>query len=368
MSEMGKINSGRPTLWERRKSQLTCAGATVVTKSEQLESLDIDIDSVRFESASAGFSRQISVNGQASIGNYTLEECLGSGACSSVYRARQGETPVALKLREALDEDMVANCRREFEILRELRHPNIIRTLDFFVIGQRTCLVLSYHAARNLTKAVKPGAMTECTAKPLFRMLLKALDYLHCKRVLHRDVKGDNILVSHDDTELWLADFNTAHHLLAGGSLTMTGTWEYSPPEVIVEGESASEKADVWGAGLCGYLMLKGKLPLKFSAYESPQAYGEACVRHPVTCTGTSWEQFSPDCCETLRRSLHVDKNCRPAAMVLLAMSWLSDSIVARRRLKSGRRHTLLSGTKVDQVEETDVPVTTCIKKIQSLT
>eukprot|EP00434_Breviolum_minutum_P036047 symbB.v1.2.031925.t1/scaffold3761.1/size50811/3 len=39
--------------------------------------------------------------------------------------------------------------------------------------------------------------------------------------------------------------------------------------------------------------------------------------------------------------------NCRPAAMVLLAMSWLSDSIVARRRLKSGRRHTLLSGTGV---------------------
>lgn len=307
MAEMGKINSGRPTLWERRKSQLTCAGATVVTKSEQLDSLDIDIDSVRFESYSMGFSRQISVNGQASIGNYTLEECLGSGACSSVYRARQGETPVALKLREALDEDMVANCRAEFEILRELRHPNIIQALDFFVIGQRTCLVLSYHAVRNLTKAVKPGAMTECTAKPLFRMLLKALDYLHCKRVLHRDVKGDNILVSHDDTELWLADFNTAHHLLAGGSLTMTGTWEYSPPEVIVEGESASEKADVWGAGLCGYLMLKGKLPLKFSAYESPTAYGEACVRHPVTCTGTSWEQFSPDCCETLRRSLHVD-------------------------------------------------------------
>lgn len=358
---MEKATSMKQTsLWERRRSK---TGPTVAAPREKLDSLDLD--SVKLESCSLamGWGRQISVNVQASIGNYTLEECLGQGACSSVYRGRQGDKEVALKLREALDEDMIANCREEFEVLRQLRHPNIIQALDFFVLSQRTCLVLSYHDARNLTKAVKMGPMPEATTKPLFRMLLKALDYLHCKRVLHRDVKGDNVLVSHDDTQLWLADFNTARQLMAGGSLTMTGTWEYSPPEVIVEGESASEKADVWGAGLCGYLMLKGKLPLKFSAYASPRAYGEACVKNPVTCTDPSWEAFSSDCCETLRRCLHVDKNCRPAAMVLLAMSWLADSIVARRRLKPGRRHTLLSGT----IEDGDGKAVPCIKKIQSL-
>eukprot|EP00435_Cladocopium_sp_Y103_P073112 s627_g42.t1 len=333
-------------VFDAKRSKTGCP--TVAAPREKFDSLDLD--SVKLEGCSLGWGRQISVNVQAPLGEAgellrAAKECLGQGACSSVYRGRQGDKEVALKLREALDEDMIANCREEFEVLRQLRHPNIIQALDFFVLSQRTCLVLSYHDARNLTKAVKMGPMPEATAKPLFRMLLKALDYLHCKRVLHRDVKGDNVLVSHDDTQLWLADFNTARQLMAGGSLTMTGTWEYSPPEVIVEGESASEKADVWGAGLCGYLMLKGKLPLKFSAYESPRAYGEACVKNPVTCTGPSWEAFSSDCCETLRRCLHVDKNCRPAAMVLLAMSWLADSIVARRRLKPGRRHTLLSGS-----------------------
>lgn len=86
-------------------------------------------------------------------------------------------------------------------------------------------------------------------------------------------------------------------------------------------------------------------------------------MKNPVTCTDPSWEAFSSDCCETLRRCLHVDKNCRPAAMVLLAMSWLADSIVARRRLKAGRRHTLLSGT----IEDGDGKAVPCIKKIQSL-
>lgn len=61
--------------------------------------------------------------------------------------------------------------------------------------------------------------------------------------MLHRDVKGDNVLVSHDQSSLWLADFNTAHQLMAGGSLTMTGTWEYSPPEVLVGGANLSRKS-----------------------------------------------------------------------------------------------------------------------------
>lgn len=110
---------------------------------------------------------------------------------------------------------------------------------------------------------------------------------------------------------------------------------------------------------------------MRYAAFDSPGQYGEACRTNPVTCKGKLWENFSEQCCETIRQSLQVEKclfgksfnvylvhfkgfqnlskaalrTSRPAAMVLLAMAWLSDNIVARRcgtRLLSRHRDQIL--------------------------
>ena len=141
---------------------------------------------------------------------------------------------------------------------------------------------------------------------------------------MHRDVKADNILVSYDLMDLHLLDFNTARSLTEGGSLTMTGTIDYSAPEVL-NGESPSERHDVWGAGLCLHWMLLGRLPRSASGFPSLSDFEEAVRTNPVKCDGIEWTETSEDCKNIIRLCLSISMQDRPAPMVLLCLPWLQE-------------------------------------------
>merc|ERR1712176_1195419 len=102
--------------------------------------------------------------------------------------------------------------------------------------------------------------LTESQARLLFLKLMNAIAHLHTHNIIHRDVKAENILVSLALDSIRLLDFNTA--TASAGALTMTGTIDYLPPEVLL-GESPSQTSDIWSAGLCLHLMLIGALPLE---------------------------------------------------------------------------------------------------------
>ncbi|CAE7036376.1 CPK3, partial [Symbiodinium sp. KB8] len=215
---------------------------------------------------------------------------------------------------------MIQMRRSEYQILRDLDHPNIVRALDFFCSARTAVLVLSYHPGGTLSQAIRASGcphFSEEVARHLCRMLFAAVDYLHQHRIVHRDVKADNILVSEDLSDLHLADFNTARSLLDGGSLTMTGTVEYSAPEVLA-GESPSELHDIWGAGLCLHMMLTGALPRRSAKYPTLAAFHDAVTAKPVDCQGAEWSEVSQDAKDTVRRCLAVSKEERPAAMTVL--------------------------------------------------
>ncbi|CAE8586532.1 unnamed protein product, partial [Polarella glacialis] len=198
-------------------------------------------------------------------------------------------------------------------------------------------LVLEFFKGLSLSEAVKAETkghhgLPENTAQALFRMLLQATDYLHSHRIVHRDIKGDNVLLSPDLTDLRLSDFNTARCLMDGGALTMTGTTDYSAPEILEGGESPSEGGDIWSAGLCLHLMLTGKLPWASHRYQSLEAFAQAVVyRQPRLLQGAAFQTISKPCRDILRQCLAVDKRFRPAAMTLLTQDWLR-VICARTR------------------------------------
>merc|ERR1719181_1986656 len=123
--------------------------------------------------------------------------------------------------------------------------------------------------------------MQEAVAQNLFNALALAVDHLHQQGIIHRDVKASNILVSDDRRELKLVDFNTAQRVLEGGALTMTGTVDYLPPEVLL-GESLNEKSDVWAVGLCLHLMLSGALPVEPRLFSSRSRFAEALSSQEV--------------------------------------------------------------------------------------
>jgi len=276
---------------------------------------------------------------------YELLESLGQGSTGVVYRA-QGKKDgriVAVKTMHARDEEMRNIMREEYNILRSLSHPHIIEAFDFFTHKDQAALVLEYFPGCSMTSAIKeaPGhRLPEATAHLLFKMLLQAVDYLHKRRIVHRDVKTDNILVSQDLSDLRLVDFNTARHLCEG-ALTMTGTQLYSPPEVL-GGESPSEAGDIWCAGLCLHLMLCGSMPERGPGRRCLAAYAEAVATQPVLLSGAAWQGISAPCKAILRQCLALKKTQRPAAMTLLSQPWLDGgTAVVGRKGKADRMRLL---------------------------
>ena len=268
---------------------------------------------------------------------YIVHESLGQGSMGTVYRGtrRSDQREVALKAMQALDEEMTELLKQEFKILRKLSHPHVIEALDFFVADDQAVLVLELFEGLPLSAAARstPCALPECVGQRLFKQLTLAVDYLHHRQIIHRDIKGENVLVGQNLMDLRLIDFNSARCLLEGGSLTNAGTQEYASPEVC-RGEPHSASSDIWCAGLCLYLMLAGHLPRRGHQYKSFEAFKEAVSTEAVVLKGRI-ESCSEVCKEVIRLCLYLDMTKRPSAEALLQHEWLLP--------RGGKRHTVQS-------------------------
>lgn len=274
---------------------------------------------------------------------YELKELIGRGSSGRVFRAvrKEDKLQVAIKLMGPDVDGGCAKHRQEFEIMKGVCHPNLVQALDYFQHPCGSALVLSYIPSVTLTAAVRSTThkhttsttfMSEGKAKSLFRMLLDALSYLHHRRIIHSDVKSDNVLVASDLSSLHLTDFGSSRTLRTGDIPVTSTTINFSAPEVLA-GEMPSEKHDVWGAGLCLYFMLLGRLPRTVTAYPGFEDFCDAVQAEAVKTSGEAWQAVSDECKAVIRHCLALDKADRPAAMVILEMSWLR-----RPEDRSGRR------------------------------
>lgn len=282
-------------------------------------------------------SNKPSPEGQEGLEQYDLKELIGRGSSGRVFRAvrKADQLQVAIKL---MGEEAVAT-HREFEIMQAISHPNLIRALDFFQYNCGAALVLTYVPGGTLTQAVKEGAgfLAEGKAKHLFRLLLEAVSYLHQHRIVHSDVKSDNVLISPDLATLHLTDFGSSRTLRAGDQPLTSTTIDFSAPEVLA-GEEPTEKHDVWGAGLCLYYMLTGRLPRSIIRFTCFEDFCDAVQSSAISCSGPHWRAVSDDCKATVRYCLALEKGQRPAAMVILQMSWLRRGDEALRRASAPAR------------------------------
>ena len=219
------------------------------------------------------------------FGPYTLESYLGAGAFKSVYKA--SSVPggvVALGFPHQQDPEGIAELEKEFAATSKLDHPGIVRPIAIERCGGVSFLVMEYLEGINLRQRLKAvGSLDAAEAVRHAGMVCEALSYAHEFRVLHRDVKPENIFLVGGHTARIL-DFGIARILArtTEKASTQIGTFGYMAPEVL-QG-AAGTNADLWALGITLYEMLTGSRPFTGDVGEVVQKiltgkYDEAPLR-----------------------------------------------------------------------------------------
>jgi serine/threonine protein kinase len=192
------------------------------------------------------------------LGPYALEEELGRGSMGTVYRAVRDGREVALKvLRPELASDQIFRRRfeREGRIAASLRHPHLVEVVDTGEIDGLPYLASRLVVGRSLAQHIEEAGPTPDAE--LVRILSEAataLDVLHERDLVHRDVKPSNVMLDADGHAA-LADFGLARSA-ADTVLTtpghVSGTVDYLAPELI-RGETATPATDIYALGCVAY-------------------------------------------------------------------------------------------------------------------
>ena len=200
---------------------------------------------------------------------YELEELLGTGGMSSVFRAhdRQLDRRVAIKILHqhyAQDPEYLERFRREARAVARLSHPNIVTVIDRGDDDGRQYIVFEHVDGENLKELVlRTGKLPVRRALELALGVADGLAFAHDRGLIHRDVKPQNVLLNREG-EIKVTDFGIARSLHMDHGVTQTGTVlgtaEYLAPEQA-SGKQVSPATDVYSLGIVLWELLAGDAP-----------------------------------------------------------------------------------------------------------
>ena len=206
--------------------------------------------------------------GETIAGRYEVEELVGHGGMSSVYKARDAllERHVALKIlheQYTADEDFVERFKREARSVAQLQHPNIVTVIDRGEAEGRQFIVFEYIDGENLKeRVVRNGRLDVREAVEISLEVARGLAFAHEQGLIHRDVKPQNILLN-GDGRAKVTDFGIARSLAVDGMTqtgTVLGTSNYIAPEQA-SGQRVDAHSDVYALGVVLYELLAGEVP-----------------------------------------------------------------------------------------------------------
>lgn len=191
---------------------------------------------------------------------------VGKGSFGVVYKAKLKKTGDlrAIKIIKKSDNSVSVTKKliREIELLENSDHPNIIKIYEFYNCPDYVCIVSDFgkggSLANSLNQIIKES---ETTKAQIMFQLLSAVNYCHNIKVMHRDIKPDNILIEKNKDGLYkikLIDFGTAM-VFVKNEHRITGTSHYIAPEVL--SGDYNEKCDIWSCGVLCYVLFKGSFP-----------------------------------------------------------------------------------------------------------
>ena len=204
------------------------------------------------------------------ICDFTLKETLGKGTFGMVKLSTNIQTgeKVAIKIinESKIPKEQQLNFIREIEILKNLKHPNIIRLYSHVSKEKQLYLITEYIKGIELLQYVSlKKKIDEAEACLYFQQIISGLEFLHKMGIVHRDIKPENILVDHHLKEIKIIDFGLSNKYSDKSDLlsTLCGSPLYAAPEVLLGRGYTPRPVDIWSTGMVLYFMLSGRLPFE---------------------------------------------------------------------------------------------------------
>ncbi|TPX10773.1 uncharacterized protein E0L32_008342 [Thyridium curvatum] len=254
--------------------------------------------------------------------DYRLGDCIGKGAFGSVYKAFNWGTGEAVAVKQIklgdLPKSELRMIEAEIDLLKNLHHDNIVKYIGFVKSSDCLNIILEYCENGSLHSICKAyGKFPENLVGVYMTQVLQGLQYLHDQGVIHRDIKGANILTTKDGT-VKLADFGVSTSTLAGPDkeAQVVGTPYWMAPEII-QLSGATSASDIWSVGCTVIELLQGKPPYHNLA-AMPALFAIVNDDHPPLPEGVS-----PAARDFLMQCFQKDPNLRVSARKLGKHAWI---------------------------------------------
>jgi len=255
------------------------------------------------------------------INGYRIQKRLGTGAIGYTFKAINSDREeVAIKIFWSDLDEIEPESRRRFEreirILRDLKHPHILRLKDYGSYEGRPYLVTDFMGGSDLRKLMdrsRDGLDIEDVLR-IFSPIATAVDYAHGQEVVHRDLKPENIVLQETSDEAiypYLSDFGIATiksgTVYTRTSTTLLGTYNYMAPEMWKAGEKKTYKVDIYAMGVMLYEALEGRVPFKGNELE----LGELHRKHKIPYPHNTGRRYGRQVAKVLLKSLAKDPRNR---------------------------------------------------------
>jgi len=280
--------------------------------------------------------------------HYIPVKLLGQGSFGSVYEAEHiiFKNKVAMKIINKSDNDVdEKEILNEIDILKKLSHPNIVKIFEFYITKAHYYIVTEYCKDGELFSYIK-NKYSERQLAVLFYQIFSGLWYLHDHKILHRDIKLENIMISGKEKDqstgeelFWIKiiDFGTAKIFEKNKKeKDVVGSSYYIAPEVLKQ--NYNEKCDTWSVGIILYMALVGKAP--FDGKDDDEIIHKIAKAN-YNNKDSKLLNHSPEVRDLLSKLLEKDINKRFSAKEALEHPWFE---------KFGGR-SLFSNYKKEEVE-----------------
>lgn len=260
------------------------------------------------------------------VGNYSLGAVLGKGGFGTVYSGLDVENGdfVAIKqiYLQKIPKDQLNSIMQEIDLLKNLNHSNIVKYITYVKTKEFLYIILEYVENGSLANIVKKfGKFPESLVCVYITQVLEGLVYLHEQGVVHRDIKGANILTTKEGV-IKLADFGVATKFGDESAATVVGTPYWMAPEII-ELNGATTASDIWSVGCTVIELLTGQPPY-YDLGPMPALFRIVQDDYPPLPEG-----ISPALKDWLMQCFQKDPMLRVSATKLLKHKWIQS---AKRR------------------------------------